>query len=370
MKHILPILIFTLSASALSARAAGEPAESLAPLPLRDVYASLPSTAVTTPYSPFATDSTATDLSCTVSPAVGSDLDALGVVTITFAEGATVGCNYRSQSAIVLSCDGETAYYVVDVEPLTIGIADNVVTLKFRYTGSSQQGWSQRRTPVVRADGSTYFTYSGSIIEGFFTVDGEAVPSIELSYNVLQSAGTREPDYAWAYSVDPEEGSEVETLERLQFNFGWPYVYASSADDTTDDSSSIPTAVTVYDADGLAVATATWSQVWDDAEGDYAYQLLDFAVEPALSEPGTYTIEFPEGYFAYYVYADDSETYDLSPAFTLSYTVTGADGIASIAADMPDALSTAVYDLQGRRVNRAVLPAGVYIIGGRKVYVK
>lgn len=52
-------------------------------------------------------------------------------------------------------------------------------------------------------------------------------------------------------------------------------------------------------------------------------------------------------------------------------------GINDVTVDRVGARSTAVYDLQGRRVadrlddaTRNSLPAGIYIVGGRKMVVK
>ena len=80
----------------------------------------------------------------------------------------------------------------------------------------------------------------------------------------------------------------------------------------------------------------------------------------------SYTLTFENGF---------SETTAINGDITVSVTVnvvTGIDGVTDDNADM----NAPVYDLQGRRVAdrlddaRHQLPAGVYIVGGRKVIVK
>ena len=101
----------------------------------------------------------------------------------------------------------------------------------------------------------------------------------------------------------------------------------------------------------------------NDAELDWDVfnkAILNFT--PALTEAGVYTITFPEGYFL--------GTYgDALPGFSLTYTVSVQDGITHV--QLSTSGNEAVYTISGLRVNPSRrLPAGTYIVGGKKVVVK
>ena len=83
----------------------------------------------------------------------------------------------------------------------------------------------------------------------------------------------------------------------------------------------------------------------------------------------TYTLAFDGGNF--------SATTTISSDRTVNVTVTTPTGIDGVTDDRVGERNAAVYDLAGRRVadrldaaTRSLLPAGVYIVGGRKVIVK
>ena len=59
------------------------------------------------------------------------------------------------------------------------------------------------------------------------------------------------------------------------------------------------------------------------------------------------------------------ETYEAMPAHNVVYTANIANGISNSSADSQ---STFIYDLSGRRVEKAV--KGIYIINGKKVFLK
>ena len=59
------------------------------------------------------------------------------------------------------------------------------------------------------------------------------------------------------------------------------------------------------------------------------------------------------------------ETYETMPAHDVVYTANIANGIGNSSID---AQSTFIYDLSGRRVEKAV--KGIYIINGKKVVIK
>lgn len=118
---------------------------------------------------------------------------------------------------------------------------------------------------------------------------------------------------------------------------------------------------TVYDKDGNAVATLDQTYVSGLEDNQIALN-----VTPAVTENGTYTIDFPARVFTLVgeqMYDDQAST-----AFTLTYTIDSAVGIEAIETVNSDA---PVYRIDGTRVvNTANLPAGIYIRDGKKIIVK
>ena len=82
----------------------------------------------------------------------------------------------------------------------------------------------------------------------------------------------------------------------------------------------------------------------------------------------------PAGDYEIRVYGAQSPNYDITYVYG-TLTVTVPVGIAAVPADLP--ATTAVYDLQGRKVTQTAdpaafkaLPKGIYIVNGKKVVKK
>ena len=87
---------------------------------------------------------------------------------------------------------------------------------------------------------------------------------------------------------------------------------------------------------------------------------LRFVLKQTIYEAGEYTLSIPAGCF---VNATNGEKFaGIKCIFTVSGTYTGINAVDAESGD------TEIYDLTGRRVEKAV--KGVYIINGKKVLVK
>ena len=78
-----------------------------------------------------------------------------------------------------------------------------------------------------------------------------------------------------------------------------------------------------------------------------------------ISNPGTYTFEIPAGL----IKATDGEEY---AGGTFTFTVVEPTGIEDVDAEVEN---NVIYDLSGRKIE-TITKGGIYIIGGKKVYVK
>ena len=78
-----------------------------------------------------------------------------------------------------------------------------------------------------------------------------------------------------------------------------------------------------------------------------------------ISNPGTYTFEIPAGL----IKATDGEEY---AGGTFTFTVTEPTGIENV---YTEAEEDVIYDLSGRRIVE-ITKGGIYIVNGKKIYVK
>ena len=78
-----------------------------------------------------------------------------------------------------------------------------------------------------------------------------------------------------------------------------------------------------------------------------------------ISTPGTYTFVIPAGL----IKATDGEEY---AGGTFTFTVVEPTAIEDVDAEVEN---NVIYDLSGRKIE-TITKGGIYIIGGKKVYVK
>lgn len=105
------------------------------------------------------------------------------------------------------------------------------------------------------------------------------------------------------------------------------------------------------------------------AEGSETEITADVTITPAITKQGKYTINIPDGYFL-------SGTLT-SPAYTLTYNVSGNNYDPSGFEELEAAGLADVYTMTGIQVLKAAdkaavnaLPAGLYIVNGKKVAIR
>ena len=180
-----------------------------------------------------------------------------------------------------------------------------------------------------------------------------------------------------ATKVDPKEGEVTElsvfnvTFESLKSSEGMSYV--GGFDETK--------VVEVLDAEGNQVATATMEVVnnvyreeWEGEVYEYEYpsSVAKFTLDKTITAAGTYTLVIPEATVFNEGFYPDSEDFGIgwgalyNPETRFVYTIKDPSAISGVEVE---AANGKVYNLQGVRVANK-LQKGVYIVNGKKVYVK
>ncbi len=190
-----------------------------------------------------------------------------------------------------------------------------------------------------------------------YTFDGwgevaETVPAADVTYNGSYTINK--------YTVTFQIGEEVIASEELE------YGAAITAPEVPEKEG--------YTFDGWGVVAATVPAGNVTYEGTYTVNT--YKVYYYVGEELVYTAEVVYGeVIPEYVYEPTTEgdafvgwvgeTYETMPAHDVVYTANIANGISNSSIDSQ---STFIYDLSGRRVEKAV--KGIYIINGKKVFFK
>lgn len=216
----------------------------------------------------------------------------------------------------------------------------------------------------------------------FATLDGELLLSIvatDADYELVEgNSGHEENSYlALSYTItdadqepnitiSPSDGEKVESL--YQFT-------VSTVSNVAIGESYSGGEIKLYSVEGNGAETAKVTSVelfipeekMDDVS--YVPTAVTLTLDKEVKESGTYYLNIPAAFF---ILGEQSST-DYSTALTAYYTVTnngGDTGIASVSG--AGGTGDAVYTLSGTRtaIPLRQLPAGVYVVNGKKVMVK
>lgn len=304
------------------------------------------------------------------------DLGAKGIVVVSPENGATLD---RLSEIVVKSENGEAMTwswmgdaYVQNLLGENIGMlvlseeeAEGSAT-EFRFTKWVPEGEGSGVPLDLVAEGS-YVIYFGP---GCFVFGEqfEAVNSRSL-YSGFQITGAldepvgpgidpAEQEVFFYESVSPESGSTVTSLELIKL--WYPDIVDTMGKDAVvynkADQSVVSYAQVVYDWDDLYLAKV---------------ELLD-----PVTEAGEYEVVIPRGAICNNeFFMSDGNAGICNPEIKLVYTVDPTGGSAVEAVEATAASD--VYDVHGRLVLRnasaaavKALPAGIYVVGSRKVVVK
>ena len=166
-------------------------------------------------------------------------------------------------------------------------------------------------------------------------VDGGYAPSEldDLTYTIL------EPELV----SNPADGSTVGALGDIEISFNGNIKKHSISDNR---------AVT------MSNGTDTWAYVLEDVSTDEEVKIMAKPAEGVeITEAGEYTLTFELGAISL-----NGKPYEYELHFTIE-----ASGINNIKGD---AKNDRIFNLQGIEVSKTHLPAGIYIIGNKKVMIK
>ena len=166
-------------------------------------------------------------------------------------------------------------------------------------------------------------------------VDGGYAPSEldDLTYTIL------EPELV----SNPADGSTVGALGDIEISFNGNIKKHSISDNR---------AVT------MSNGTDTWAYVLEDLSTDEEVKIMAKPAEGVqITEAGEYTLTFELGAISL-----NGKPYEYELHFTIE-----ASGINNIKGDVKN---DRIFNLQGIEVSKTHLPAGIYIIGNKKVMIK
>ncbi len=290
-----------------------------------------------------------------------------------FSEEATATYTVVSPKLMYASVDPESRSTVTTLEMLTL-VFDEQVSIN-----------TEVKNAVIVTSLKGEVVAAGSTLQSVMASRGRAV-AVNLSQPITEAgmytvriapgaivnnSGLANEAYFLTYKVTglnetgfvftPEDGAEVESLKEIIV------AHEGGCHPSWNGVAQL------LDADGNVVATAEINDyIPADKQEDYdnwiwAPESSILTLDKAITTPGTYTLQMPEGYFVY------GENYGNSPALTVTYVVKGGTGIESI---IGGSESYAVYNLNGVRLmqttNKAdlqTLKPGMYIINGKKVLV-
>lgn len=297
-----------------------------------------------------------------VSPERGETLDSLTEIVVKSASGEAMTYNWGAITIENLLDQTLGTLLYEDPEGENGGAA-----VEFHFTKWIPEGeWSAVPLNIV-AEGF----YKIHIPTGTF-VFGEQFESVNSRslYSGFQITGNlddtpddpgvdpAEQEVFFYDRVSPESGSTVTSLEEIQL---W---YPDTVDTMGKD------AVVYNKADQSVVSYAQVLYDWDDL------LLIHVEIFDPVTEAGEYEVVIPRGAICDSdFFASDGKKGICNPEFKLVYTVdpTGGSAVEAVEA----VAASDVYDVHGRLVLRKAssaaiksLPAGIYVVGNRKVVVK
>ncbi len=275
----------------------------------------------------------------TVSPAEGSRFDRLETITVTCEDGIA------ATSDLKITADGFTTAFTVkqtDSKTLTFTAAEPLTTYNNR-------------------DLSIYIS-AGDIIMNPDAMDMPIpVPTKYGVRTMVKYVLTGNAPAATIDEVSPANGSTVEELSHFVFTFSY---YAGHSDDA-----NLQPRLYAEGKDWTYALEIT--TVNSDGSNIGMQQAALKTTEPLIGN-GTYILEIPDGYFCD---GNDREVKGITLKYTVKNDSGETAGIEDIIAESKNGLT--VYTTTGVKVAETTdasivdaLPSGIYIINGKKVFIK
>lgn len=274
----------------------------------------------------------------TIEPANMSEVDSLYQFTVS----CPIGINEAFNGTSIVLYDRINHKQVAKVNSVELVIPDSLKD-DFNYIPTSVV---LTLDSIVKEPGS----YILDIPEGFFALgtefNGSSSKAMTVSYVVKENSGEVGE---LKFTTDPANGNTVESLSSILVTFP----------NETEVAPSYMEGIKMTISKDGAEATEL-----PDADLGEAFNSIIINLAAPVTEKGIYTINIPEGYLL-------DSSYSPMKGFSLVYGVGTATGIANPTLLPTDALKS-IYTLNGVRVNKQLheLPAGIYIVGGKKVIIK
>ena len=260
-----------------------------------------------------------------------------------------------------------------EVKAVEFGVVRNSATGLRGYTLTENDYRVQENKVAIRIP-SQYLTYQDYVNITISVIDVndqyvtyaydpeyESEDWITLNYTAPVKA-----DVFVMESSDPVAG-EVEKLDVINVTFSNP---ASQSYFQVVGGLNKNNEVVVLNATGEVVTKATMEVVLEE---DWNTNVVKFTLETPVTEAGEYTFVIPEATVFDEMYNDEVEDFGIAwgarynPEIRIAYTVGVPTGINNLVVNG----KTEVYTLDGRKVNATQkLAKGVYVVNGKKVYVK
>ncbi len=308
---------------------------------------------------------------------LSADMQAGTNVTITLTNLVSVDGVERDIKAVY---NVKSEFYPIKIDPIDNSIVKQIDMITLTYDRNvtvaedivvplyTDNGRTKVCDLAVHTDmaKTVYLVAENYIVdEGYYVVNvpagaiksdnGELNEELILHYEIL-------PNTSGKYIYEPEAGSNVESLSVIKVNYSdgfglsWNYVG------------------TLTNAAGTVIAKVDAEEVWPELITDPVVQVILTLKDPSsaenvtITEEGVYTLTLPGGYFNI---GTGYNTED-SPEQVITYVI-GKAGVEGIFTDQPEHYD--VYSINGVHIlSTAVaadlynLPAGLYIINGKKVY--
>ena len=186
------------------------------------------------------------------------------------------------------------------------------------------------------------------IPEGYYNLEKDSVVYPSPAFEMVFKIGA--PEDFKIVAMDPENNSTVSSLSKVLLTFNYPPM------DCYD-------VLKVVNASGDSICAVT-AHCYDEENNWYdGWLTMRLALSDTIVAKGTYYIQIPDST----IKKQADQLTPIAPT-TLVFHVDGsqATGILPV---VNNAVVGAIYDLTGRRVEQVTTP-GVYIVNGRKRYIK
>ena len=267
----------------------------------------------------------------TVTPENNATIDKLEKITVTCEEGIA------ATSDLKIMTDGDTTTFKIeqtDSKTLTITPSKPITTYNNR----------ELNINITAGD----IMLNPDVMNMSIPVPQKWGVRTMVKFNLMGNAPA-----ATIKKITPVNGSTVEQLSYILFSFSY---YPSASEDE-----ALQPRLHAENSDELIAVEYTTLK--EDGSGHVGMMEAALKIVEPITTNGIYILEIPTGYFR------DANNKDIE-GVTLKYTVKNETGIEDIIAN--DSNGVTVFTVDGVRLpeGKKALDKGIYIINGKKIYIK